>query len=134
MRKHHSAMPGKKPQVPSINVRLGRKPRQQQTGKPPIASAERLSAHRSEAKRWDVMDCKSRLTPKARWALELIAVDRRGLTQSLLRTYGFTVRMLAGLIRAGLATAQRQTVKAGGQAMKVIRVRITETGRRAIES
>jgi hypothetical protein len=135
MRKHSSAIPGKRPPVPSVKVRFGRKPpRHQQTYKPPIASAERLSAHDKEAKRWDVMDCKSRLTPKARWALELLAVDRRGLTETLLRTYGFTLRMLAGLIRAGLATAQRQTVKAGGQAIKVIRIRITEAGRRAIES
>jgi hypothetical protein len=134
MRKHPSAMPGKRPPVPSVKVRLSRKPRQQQTFKPPTPSTERLSVYRNEPKPWDVMDYKSRLTPKARWALELIAVDRRGLTQSLLRTYGFTVRMLAGLIRAGLATAQRQTVKAGGHAMKVTRVRITETGRRVIES
>ena len=80
------------------------------------------------------MDCKSRLTPKARLALELLALDRQGLTETLLRTYGFTLRMLAGLIRAGLATAQHQTVKAGGQAMKVVRVRITEAGLQAIES
>jgi hypothetical protein len=137
MRKHPSAMPSKKPPLPSVKVRLGRKPpprQQQQTYRPTIASAECLSANRNEAKRWEVVDCKSRLTPKARWALELIAVDRRGLTEPLLRTYGFTVRMLAGLIRAGLATAQRQTVKAGGQATKVIRIKITETGRQAIES
>jgi hypothetical protein len=61
-------------------------------------------------------------------------VDRRGLTEMLLRTYGFTLRMLAGLIRARLATAQRQTVNAGGQAIKVIRIKITEAGRQAIES
>ena len=134
MRKHSSAMPGKRPPVPSVKVRFGRKPRQQQTYKPPIASAERLSAHHKEAKRWDVMGCRSHLTPKARWALELLAVDRRGLTETLLRTYGFTLRMLAGLIRSGLATAQRQTVKAGGQAIKVTRIRITEAGRQAIGS
>jgi hypothetical protein len=81
-----------------------------------------------------VTGCKSHLTPKARSALELLAVDRHGLTETLLRTYGFTLRMLAGLIRAGLATAQRQTVKVGGQAIKVIRIRITEAGRREIES
>lgn len=134
MRKHASAMPGKRPPVPSVKVGLGRDPRQQHTRKPPIISLERRSAHRKQAKQWDVTGCKSHLTPKARWALELLAVDRRGLTETLLRTYGFTLRMLAGLIRAGLATAQRQTVKAGGQAIKVIRIRITEAGRREIES
>jgi hypothetical protein len=134
MRKHLSAMPGKRPPAPSVRVRLARKPRPQQTYKPPIASLERLSAHRQEAERWDVMGRKSRLTPKARRALELLAVDRRGLTETLLRTYGFTLTMLTGLIRAGLATAQRQTVRAGGQAIKVIRIRITEAGRQEIES
>jgi hypothetical protein len=130
MRKRPSAMPGNRPPVPSVKIRLGRKPRPQQTCKP----AEGLSAHRKEAKWGDVTDCKSRLTPKARRALELLAVDRRGLSETLLRTYGFTLKMLAGLIRAGLATAQRQTVKAGGQAINVIRIRITEAGRQAIES
>jgi hypothetical protein len=134
MRKHPSVMPGKRPPVPSVKIGLGRNPRQQQTHKPPIISVERRSAHRKQAEPWDVTGCKTHLTPKARWALELIAVDRRGLTQTLLRTYGFTLRMLAGLIRAGLATAQRQTVKAGGRAIKVIRIRITEAGRREIES
>jgi hypothetical protein len=134
MRKQSSAMPGNRPPAPSAKVRLGRKPRQQQTYKPIIAPAGRLSAHRKEARPWDVIVRKPRLTAKARWALELIAVDRRGLTETLLRTYGFTLRMLAGLIRAGLATAQRQTVKAGGRAIKVIRIRITEAGRQEIES
>ncbi len=76
----------------------------------------------------------TRLTPKARRALYLLAVDQRGLTETLLRTYGFTFRMLAGLIRAGLATAQRQTARAGGQTIKVVRIRITEAGRHAIGS
>jgi len=76
----------------------------------------------------------ARLTPKARWALELLTVDQRGLTETLLRTYGFTLRMLAGLIRAGLATAQRQTVKASGQTIKVVRIRITDAGRQAMGS
>jgi hypothetical protein len=75
-----------------------------------------------------------RLTPKARRALDLLAVDQRGLAETLLRTYGFTFRMLAGLIRAGLATAQRQTARAGGQTIKVVRIRITEAGRHAIGS
>jgi hypothetical protein len=39
--------------------------------------------------------------------------------------------MLASLIRAGLATAQRENIKAGSLA--VGRVRITESGRRALE-
>jgi len=41
--------------------------------------------------------------------------------------------MLADLVSAGLATAQRQTVRPGGTATEVVRIRITDAGRRAIE-
>jgi hypothetical protein len=44
---------------------------------------------------------------------------------------GFTRRMLAVLIRAGLATTQRKNREAGSQSIG--RVRITEAGRRALE-
>jgi hypothetical protein len=74
----------------------------------------------------------ARLTPKARRALELLTVDERGLTETLLRTYGFTRGMLANLVRRGLATAQRQTAKAGGQTLEVVRIRITDAGREAL--
>ena len=74
----------------------------------------------------------ARLTPKARRALELLAVDERGLAETLLRTYGFTRGMLANLVRRGLATAQRQTAKAGGQTLEVVRFRITGAGREAL--
>jgi hypothetical protein len=39
------------------------------------------------------------------------AVDPRGFAEALLVTYGSTRSMVAGLVRAGLATAQRQTVR-----------------------
>jgi len=74
----------------------------------------------------------ARLTPKARRALELLAVDERGLTETLLRTYGFTRGMLANLVRRGFATAQRQIAKAGGQTLEVVRIRITDAGREAL--
>jgi hypothetical protein len=76
---------------------------------------------------------KGRLSTKARYALELLAVDPRGLAEPLLLTYGFTRRMLADLVSAGLATAQRQTVRPGGTATEVVHIRITDAGRRAIE-
>ena len=76
---------------------------------------------------------KRRLSLKARQALELLAVDQRGLAEALLLTYGFTRDLLAGLVYTGLATAQRQAVKAGGKTIRVIRIRITEAGRRALD-
>jgi hypothetical protein len=53
-----------------------------------------------------------------------------GVTESALFLNGFERQMLVRLIRAGLATIQRE--KAGGQL--VGRVRITEAGRRALEA
>ena len=41
--------------------------------------------------------------------------------------------MIAGPFRTGLATAERETMKAGGKTIEVIRIRITDVGRRAIE-
>jgi hypothetical protein len=44
---------------------------------------------------------------------------------------GFTRTALVRLIRAGLATTQRENLKAGSRSIG--RVRITEAGRRALE-
>ena len=60
-------------------------------------------------------------------------MDPRGLADALLLTYGFTRDLLAGLVRAGLATTQRQAVKVGGETIQVVRFRITDAGRRAIK-
>ena len=45
----------------------------------------------------------------------------------------FTVTTLAGLVRAGVATAQREVVKAGTKTPKVERYCITDAGRRELE-
>jgi hypothetical protein len=69
------------------------------------------------------------LNPRARQALELLAGDERGATETLLLAHGFTLRMLVGLIRAGLATAERETMKAAARPIEIVRVRITTAGR-----
>jgi hypothetical protein len=46
---------------------------------------------------------------------------------------GCTRRTLAGLVRAKLATARHEIVKAGGKTVDVGRVRITAAGRWAVE-
>jgi hypothetical protein len=75
-----------------------------------------------------------RLNPMRRRALELLASRPNGVTKKLLvRAYGFDTDMIAGLVRTGLATAERESVNARGKAMEVVRVRITEAGRKAIE-
>jgi hypothetical protein len=46
--------------------------------------------------------------------------------------HGFTIPQLVELVRAGLATATPQRVRAGGHTMEVATLRITEAGRRVL--
>jgi hypothetical protein len=46
--------------------------------------------------------------------------------------HGFTIDLLVELVRSELATAQAERVVAGGRAMEIARVRITDAGRRAL--
>jgi len=46
--------------------------------------------------------------------------------------HGFKRQTLAGLIRAGFATAECDVVKTGEKTIEIVRVRITATGRQAI--
>ena len=48
--------------------------------------------------------------------------------------HGFTIPLMVEPVRAGLATATAQRMVAGGKAMEIARVRITEAGRRALEA
>jgi len=41
--------------------------------------------------------------------------------------------MVGALVRAGLATAERETMKAGAKPVEVVRLQITGAGRKAIE-
>jgi hypothetical protein len=47
--------------------------------------------------------------------------------------HGFTVEQIVDLCVAGLAIATPERVVAGGRTTEVARVRITETGRRALK-
>ena len=75
-----------------------------------------------------------RLNPMRRRALELLASRSNGVTKKLLvHAHGFDTDMIAGLVRTGLATAERESVNGRGKTIEVVRIRITEAGRRAIE-
>jgi hypothetical protein len=45
--------------------------------------------------------------------------------------HGFTIEQMVELVRAGLATATPQHVRAGGKTIEVTTLRITEAGRLA---
>jgi hypothetical protein len=65
----------------------------------------------------------------------MLAGSPHGVTEDLLvLTHGFDSDMIADLVHGGLATAQRETVRAGGQSVEVVRIRITEAGRQALET
>jgi hypothetical protein len=57
----------------------------------------------------------------------------RGCPQALLLAKGFDIELLTGLVRAGLATVATETVRAGDRTLGISKVRITDTGRRALE-
>jgi hypothetical protein len=65
----------------------------------------------------------------------LLATDPHGATGGqLVIAHGFETRMLAGLAHEGLATAiVGEPVTGGGKTVEVVRITITEAGRRAIE-
>jgi hypothetical protein len=68
--------------------------------------------------------------PGAR-ALEILAGSPQGCTEETLRAHGFTVRLLARIVRAGLAVARREIVKAG-RTLSMLRLTITDLGRQAL--
>src|SRR5262249_24268815 len=74
------------------------------------------------------------LNTKQRQALELIAKGPHGATEQLLVLgHRFDSNMIADLVRTGLAAAQHQTANVGGgKAIEVVRMRITDAGRKAI--
>jgi hypothetical protein len=68
-----------------------------------------------------------------RRALKLLAdAGIGGCTEALLLANGVTVEQMVELVRAGLATATPQRVKAGRERMEVATLRITDAGRRAL--
>jgi hypothetical protein len=72
-----------------------------------------------------------RLTPERRRMLKLLARSRHGANEELLvHGHGFRRPTIAGLV---LAAAEREVVKTHGKTIEVVRIMITDAGRRAIE-
>jgi hypothetical protein len=71
--------------------------------------------------------------PTQRRAVELLgSCPQEGCSEAVLLAHGFTIEQLVELVRAGLAAATPQRVKAGREVMEVATLRITEAGRRAL--
>jgi hypothetical protein len=72
-----------------------------------------------------------------RRALVILAgTGPRGATETLMAAHGFSVELLAGLVRDGLASAEPQRVRSGGggKVLEVARLRVTDAGRLALKS
>jgi hypothetical protein len=93
--------------------------------KPPVLSVSTTQLERAAA----------RLAGYRRQALEILSgAGPAGYTTLLAQmAQGFTADMLGGLVHDGLATAATETVSAGGRAIEVTRVKITDAGRRALK-
>jgi len=77
---------------------------------------------------------KRRLTREQRRAIELLASNPHGATEDLLvLAHGFDSDMIAGLVHQRLATAKRESMKACGKTIEVVRITITDAGRKALE-
>jgi len=80
---------------------------------------------------------KRRPSPQPRRTLELLKLlgsSPYGATEALLvRAHGFNSDMIARLVRAGFATAECETMKAGAKPVEVVRLQITIAGWKVIE-
>ena len=72
--------------------------------------------------------------PERRRALELLAASPDGCSEAIMLAHGFPVPLLVDLCIAGLAIATPERMVAGGRPVEVIRMKITEAGRQAINS
>jgi hypothetical protein len=70
------------------------------------------------------------LTSDRRRTLRLLAGAPEGCTEAVMLAHGFTVPLLVDLCIAGLAMATPEHMVAGVR--KVVRMKITEAGRRAL--
>jgi len=70
------------------------------------------------------------MTPDHLRALSILADSPNGCTEAMLIAHGFTIDSLAELIEAGLAGAMTRRVIVRRNPIEVIRLHITDAGRR----
>jgi hypothetical protein len=80
---------------------------------------------------------KRRPSPQSRRTLELLrllASSPHGATEALfVRVHGFDSDTVGRIVRAGFATAERETMKAVGKPVEVVRLKITAAGQKTID-
>jgi len=66
-------------------------------------------------------------------ALRLLAEHPNGCNGAVLLAHGFSLELLNELIGGGLATGSTESMMRGSKPVEILRVKITEAGRRALE-
>jgi hypothetical protein len=72
------------------------------------------------------------LDEECRRALALLAENPDGCTRAIMLARGFPLEPLNRLVRAGLVTSHLDREERPDKAIEIVRLRITETGRRAL--
>jgi hypothetical protein len=62
----------------------------------------------------------------------LLDTSPQGCDKARLLAWGLKVEMLSRLVRDGLADIEPRTMRAGGRSVTVVRLTITDAGRRAL--
>jgi hypothetical protein len=62
----------------------------------------------------------------------LLEASIDGCTEAIMLSYRFKSELLVELVNAGLATATIERIVVGGRQVKLVRIRITAAGRRAL--
>jgi hypothetical protein len=68
-----------------------------------------------------------------RSALGLLAENPDGCSRAIMLAHGFPLAVLNRLVRAGLAVSHLEREERGGKVIEIVRVKITEAGRQALE-
>ena len=77
----------------------------------------------------------SQLSAEKRRALEMLAIaGLHGCTGAAMFARGFTIDILADLVRDGLATARRETLTVGRRKITIARVWIADAGQQALKN
>jgi hypothetical protein len=74
----------------------------------------------------------SRFHNDRRAALTLLAENPDGRTRAMMLARGFSLALLNRLVRAGLVTAHVDRQERADELIEIVRVKITEAGRRAL--
>ena len=68
----------------------------------------------------------------ARNALAFLAENPGGCSEHLMQAHGFPAELIAKLVEAGFATATTESIIGNNRVLDVKRIKITETGRKAL--